>query len=377
MQSLVQKYVPVAEELHNLRTGKTPEAKFFQNVFQQTKKHPGHQGVFLATPSGRLLASSTCYEPEKVIELLNKGYRAWQDLPTKVRLVPKSDLIEITHGDRPEDDYPADGLVLRVTARDLPKASLEQQRTARWHRYYLWFNREEAQSMLPKQLEAGQQQGVPDQLTRRIASLALLDKGIVDGYTRPFRDSEVEIAELQLQVMDVTENRVRLQIIGRTKSRTSDAEAFVRNMPKYDNIPEYRGVETAIVGKAIYDTIDRRFVDFQMIAVGNRIGGAYVGRPPDDWAASPLGFSFTLGRPNWRNASAPNFPSDILGCKFNENHPLNGHNGADPREASGCPTSIYYERGVAKGQVSNGKGTSAEVMPEWRLHKIVFSPRFE
>jgi hypothetical protein len=101
VQELAKQFVAVADELHSLRTGKTSESDFFQVIFAQTKKHPGHQGVFLATPSGRLLASSTCYRAEQVIELLNKGLNAWNELSTEQHLEPKSDLIGKADGERP------------------------------------------------------------------------------------------------------------------------------------------------------------------------------------------------------------------------------------------------------------------------------------
>jgi hypothetical protein len=308
VQKLTKEFVAVADELHDLRTGETSEAKFFQAVFDQKKKHPGHQGVFLATPSGRLLASSTCYEPEKVITLLNDGLQAWSNLSTRQRLEPKSDLIGQTDGGRPEDYYPEDGLVLRVTARDLPTAKLEGDRKSRWHRYYVWFNRKEVQSMLPPRLEKGQQQAIPQKLSTRIAALALLDKGQVDGFTRAFRDNDVANAELTFTVLEVLDNEVRFQIEGTTAAKTADAKAFVTNMPKYENLPKYRGVKTTILGTATFDQASKRFTKLSMIAAGTRFGGAYVGRTPEDWGEKPIGFSFTLGQPIPAERIAPEFP---------------------------------------------------------------------
>lgn len=308
VQKLAGRYVAVADELHSLRTGKTSEAAFFQTIFSQTQKHPGHQGVFLATPSGRLLASSTCYEPEQVIELLNGGLIAWNELTTEQRLEPKSDLIGKAAGERAEDYYPDDGLVLRVTSRDLPATALDSVRNSRWHRYYLWFNAEEVQSMLPKEFEKGQQKVPPKNLSTRIAALALLDKGKIDGFTRAFRDSDVENAELTFSVIDATDQNVRFQIRGSTATRTADEKAFTANMPKFEDIPQYRGVKTKLLGFAILDQASGRFSEFRMIAAGTRFGGAFVGREPDDWGEHPIGFSFELGGLEPAERVAPEFP---------------------------------------------------------------------
>ncbi len=298
----------VADELHNLRTGSTPESKFFQTVFRQKEKHPGHQGVFLATPSGRLLASSTCYESEKVIALLNEGWNAWTDLSTAQRLQPKSELVEQTVAGRPEDKYPDDGLVLRVTSRELPPVNLDDDRNRRWHRYYLWFNRDEVQSMLPGRWKKGEQTELPNKLSTRIAALALLDKGRVDGFTRAFRDRDVETAKIELTVLSLNKSIVSFQIKGHTSTKTRDAQAFVSNMPRYENIPKHRGVRAKILGSATFDRGKERFTQFKMVAVGKRFGGAYVGRSPDDWGEHPIGFSFVMGRPTPAEQLAPEFP---------------------------------------------------------------------
>jgi hypothetical protein len=312
VQKLADQYVAVADELHSLRTGKTSEAAFFQTIFAQTQKHPGHQGVFRATPSGRLLASSTCYEPEQIIELLNTGLIAWNELKTEQRLEPKSDLIGKAAGDRFEDFYPDDGLVLRVTARDLPATELASVRNSRWHRYYLWFNAEELKSMLPQEFEKGQHKVIPKHLSTRIAALALLDKGKVDGFTRAFRDSGVENAELTFSVIDTTDQNVRFEIRGSTETRTADEMAFVANMPKFEDIPEYRGVKTSMLGFATLDRASGRFTEFRLIAAGTRFGGAFVGREPDDWSEHPIGFSFELGGFEPAERVAPEFPERYL-----------------------------------------------------------------
>ncbi len=308
VQDLTKRFVSIADELHNLRKGNSSDAKFFQTVFSQKKKHPGHQGVFLATPSGRLLASSTCYEAKKVVALLRDGLSAWEKLAIDDRFEPKSELVDMTKFNRPEDHYPEDGLVLRVTSRDLPESSLDGERITRWHRYYIWFSQDEVQSMLPQRLERGSQHAVPTRVADRIAALALLDKGLVDGFTKPFRDSEVEDAALSFSVREVTDKEIGFQITGTTATKTRDAQAFVSNMPRYDDIPKYRGLKTEILGDAVFDLGSKRFTKFDMIASATRFGGAYVGRTPDDWSEKPIGFSFALGKPIPAERIAPEFP---------------------------------------------------------------------
>jgi len=309
---LIQKqsdnFIAVADELHDLRTGSTPEALFFQRVFQQKQRHAGHQGVFIATPSGRLLASGTTYTADSVTALIEKSLVAWTRLPVAERYDPDEPLLTEQASGRAEDFYPEDGLVLRVTTRDLPAASLDDERIPRWHRYFLWLDRDEMLAMLPSRLEPGQKHVVPRSSSARLATLALLDKGLVDGFTKPFRDSDVEQAQLELTVVEATSSEVRLQITGSTSTKTRDAQAFYGNMPQYEQIPAYRGVRTKILGNAVFDRASNRFSRFDMVAVGLRFGGAYVGRPPDDWNEKPIGFSLTVGNGSPAERIAPEFP---------------------------------------------------------------------
>jgi len=255
-----------------------------------------------------LLASSTCYESEKVVALLNDGWRSWTELSTAERLKPKSELVEQTVAGRPEDKYPDDGLVLRVTSRELPEKNLDDERNRKWHRYYVWFNRDEVQSMLPRQWEKGEQTELPAELSKRIAALALLDKGRVDGFTRSFRDADVEAAKIELTVSSLDDSTISFQIEGHTSTKTRDAQAFVSNMPRHEDIPKHRGVRTEILGSATFDRDKQRFTQFEMVAVGKRFGGAYLGRSPDDWGEHPIGFSLVMGRPTPAEQLAPEFP---------------------------------------------------------------------
>lgn len=308
VQELSRNFVAVADELHNLRTGSTTEAEYFQSVFRQKNRHPGHQGVFVTTPSGRLLASTTTYKANQVVDALTGALEQWNGLTPRERLEPKSSLVDHSSAGRPEDHYPDDGLVLRVTARDLPESDLTAERNPRWHRYYLWFNRDEVRSMVPKAWTAGQRHSIPEHLATRIAALALLDKGQVDGFTKPWRDADVEFANLDFVVEDLNESHVSLRIVGNTATRTKDGQAFVTNMPRHDKIPAHRGVRTSIVGRAMFDRKLNQFIDFSAAAVGIRFGGAYVGRAPEDWNEHPIGFSLVLGLDTNAEKIAPEFP---------------------------------------------------------------------
>tara|TARA_R110002096_G_scaffold92305_1_gene208709 strand:+ start:261 stop:1226 length:966 start_codon:yes stop_codon:yes gene_type:complete len=308
VQAAVSNFVPVADELHRLRTGRSVEARFFQAVAKQNPKHPGHQGVFLATASGKLLASATCKDSNAMLKLLDRGRIAWQALPVEARGAKASDWVGDQKSVRAEDAYPDRGLVLRVTSRDLPRESLLGSRARRWHRYFLWFDRAEARSMLPARLEQGQRISVPPGLARRLATLALVDKGRVDGFTKPFRDRDVVRADWSFEVVEVSDSRVSVRIGGATETRTRDAQPFVASFPKHEKLPSVRGVRTRIIGSAVWDRRRELFTSFEMVAAGNRFGGAFVGRGPGDWDEAPIGFSLRQAGSSAAERVAPEYP---------------------------------------------------------------------
>ena len=76
-------------------------------------------------------------------------------------------------------------------------------------------------------------------------------------------------------MLDATDQNVRFQIRGSTETRTADEKAFVANMPKFEDIPEYRGVKTSILGFATLDRASAHFTEFRLIAAGTRFGARF------------------------------------------------------------------------------------------------------
>jgi len=189
IQELARSYVSVADELHRLRTGSNPEALYFQAVFAQKKQHPGHQGVFICTPSGRLLGSCVTWDVTKVESTLRDALEEWNTLGDRERFDAECPLPVSTELGREQDLYPEDGLVLRVTTRDL----VGSQRSSPWSRSFVWFNHDELMSMAPSP-DVGARHRIPEPLAARIAALCMVDKGRVDGFTRPYRESDVQEA---------------------------------------------------------------------------------------------------------------------------------------------------------------------------------------
>ncbi|MCA9320039.1 MAG: hypothetical protein KDB53_04855, partial [Planctomycetes bacterium] len=118
MQELAKHFVPVADEVHRLQTGKDADCRLFQKISEQghyagrTRPSSTRQGTYAAAPSGVLLASINSRHPEAMAEMLERALNRWNELSEAERY--GDDLSALESVWRWERNYPEDGLVLRV-----------------------------------------------------------------------------------------------------------------------------------------------------------------------------------------------------------------------------------------------------------------------
>lgn len=296
----------MADEVHSLRTGTDDESRLFQRIFVQGERnHAGHQGVFVMTPGGKLLTSATGYDnPDHIRLALEQGLQAWKRMSKSERL--EGERLDAFTSQRAEGRYPTDGLVLRVISRDLKGAPFAP-RSERWSRTFLWFTRTEARSLVPAELQSGMKCDWPKALALRVAQFALLDKGEVDGYTHPFAKEAVKEVHLQSEILSVKGDTMRLRITGETRTETADAPPFFDRDRSFRTAPTRRGLAMTLLGTATFNKGTGRFTQFEMVALGLREGGAFVGRAEEDWSPALYGFSFTLGKETPAEQIAPEF----------------------------------------------------------------------
>jgi hypothetical protein len=287
-----------------------------QKIKKQANNLATYQGVFVATPSGLLLAGSheAIHDARKVETLLRRGLVKWRKLSPAQRLMTKdvfaravADMDELEGRSR----YPQDGLVLRVLCRDLPRAAKPDTSPSRnaYNLDYAWFRKEEARAFLPGQPNKGAKENVRRDLVERLARFHFVD--LVRGHTAPFPQKAVEHAELTAEVLEVKGNLVSLRYQGKT--RTSETHNGVHIEGKWNakgpGIPEpqTRGVDARLEGRAVYDQKAQRFVAFELVALSERWGGnAYNGRLDHrDFGPAPLGFVLQLAGENAAEHVAP------------------------------------------------------------------------
>jgi hypothetical protein len=195
LQELSAKLIPTADQIErpgkSLEEGTSFESRFVQKIKKQCNNLATYQGVFLATPSGLLLAGSheAIHDARKVEKLMREGLEKWGKLSTAERLMTREVLARATaelaqvEG---KSQFPQDGLVLRVIYRDLPrspKPSTSPSRNA-YNQDYAWFRKAEARALLPARPIKGAKGKVPRDLVERMARF---HSSIWSGATRrPF-----------------------------------------------------------------------------------------------------------------------------------------------------------------------------------------------
>jgi hypothetical protein len=309
LQELAARFVPAADQIErpgrSLEEGTSFESRFVQRIKKQCNDLATYQGVFVATPSGLLLAGSheDMHDARKVEKLLRRGLEKWGTHAPAARLMTgdllTQALAELGEVER-KSQYPRDGLVLSVVCRDLPHSPRSGHSPGRnaYNLDYAWFRQGEARAFVPGQLRPGARLDVRRDLVERLARFHFVD--LVRGHTAPFPRQAVEQARLTAAVVDVKGTLVSLGYQGRT--RTSEVHDGVHVEGKWNargpGIPEpqTRGVDARLEGQAVYDLKAERFVSFELLARAERWGGnAYNGRLDDrDFGPAPLGIVLRL-----------------------------------------------------------------------------------
>ena len=296
MIALATQFVPATDEVWRLQRGSDPECRFFQAMAD--KGHYGgrpgasRQGIYICSPSGELLASLNSNRPERVLQAMQDGLQAWEQLPAEARRIPPANEFQPDH--RWEASYPDQGLVLTMVTRDLPTSGDATAAPAtKWNRDYVWFSRTEAREWFASPPQLGARHSVPESLVFRLARLHLVDT--VKGQTQRFSRQQVT-GTIETEVLQQQDGRVELAIRGET-----EAEA-----PPRGRRSSAHGVATRLIGTATYDLQSAAFVAFELVAVGKRWGYTrYNGRRRDS-DSGPLGFVFSLA-PKEAPRVAPTF----------------------------------------------------------------------
>jgi hypothetical protein len=280
VQELAKKFIAAADETNVILHQRGPEqSALWKKIGAQGHyKGPG-QGIYVATPSGALLASTNQRDAKVAAETLRKGLAAWESMkPEERRMSGKP---------APEPEgltrlYPEGGLVLQAFYRDLPRKEGEVKGfwAGMWNQDFAWFTREEARSLVPDSRVPGASIAMPEKLARRLVKYHLVDN--VRGATRPFSDESVKRAAITIRVSAVEGDALRLKIDGASLADEKGGKTFC-------------GFDAHVRGHAIWDLKKEMFTSFNLLATGDRWGDNTLDNDRrDDLGAHPMGIAFRL-----------------------------------------------------------------------------------
>jgi hypothetical protein len=282
---MAKQFVPTTDEVWLLQNGTSPACRVFQKMSKSGHygdRENTKQGIYVCTPAGEFLASVNSNDPDRVMAMMRKGWKKWNDLPVTERTQIDASLSQPHR--RVEASEPVDGLILAVYTRDLP-ASLDPNSPTgeKWNRDTAWFSKDEASSLVPTKTAVGEAIRFPSPLLKRLVALHLVDA--VKGQTTHFRRDDVGDSEVTATITKVTDDQIELELRGHTRASTERRTR--RSSP--------HGVVTRLLGTATFDLKERRFVKFDVVALGKRWGHTEFNfRRNEKQQISPIGFVLKL-----------------------------------------------------------------------------------
>lgn len=301
MQTLLQKFIPAADEVGRLQRGKDTESRLFQAFAEQGhykgrfKPSNTRQGMYAVTPNGRFLASCNTRHAKTVVKMLRRALDRFDEIARSDRQLTDEQIASLKKTKRWTEKYPEDGLVLRVTTRDLPGA---KKGSHNWHAHawnldFAWFRKAEALQFVPEKIAVGASREVPRRLVHRLVCLHLLDS--VRGQVSTFRGKDVEKARLTVTIVRLEGDTIALRLEGETRAVRRGRWA-VGGFRDHKNPSEQElGFETTLLGHAEFSKSQQRFTTFEMVAKGTRWGGTQFNDRAGDLDAGPIGAVLSLG----------------------------------------------------------------------------------
>ena len=299
MIELSRHFVCAADEVWRLQRGSEADCVLFQKMVnggERITDRGSRQGTWIFSPGGRVLGRVNSRDVAKVRATLESALEAWEEVPPAERRLPAD--VELASAHRWESNHPADGLVLERVARELGPEGLEGEPLPGWNRDFAWFTREEARAFVPRSPAPGAEIELP-LLARRLARFHLVDNA--RGQTLPYADPEIREAHITARVVRADGETIELVLEGRTSAVAEGPWLLGDNLwkPKQELA---RGIETELLGRAVFDRGREAFASFELVGVARRWGRTTMNGRGRDASPGRLAFHFTLASPSERIA---------------------------------------------------------------------------
>lgn len=261
------------------------------------------QGIYVCSPSGILLSSINSLNPDDVLKMIENGLVNWNALPLSDRKISSDFEPKARH--RWENSYPENGMVLNLSKIDLfSDPPLQSERSDRWNRDFVWFNKDEASQWIPENPQKGDIYSLPDILLDRLFCFHLVDN--TRGQTLPFAPQEIKESHIEIEVTDISNNSIQIKISGNSKAVSIGPWLLGEN----DWTPNYEldhGISTNLLGYATFDLNLEKFTAFEIVSIGSRNGKTQNNGRQNSPDSGYIGFYFTLAEDIPSEKIAPAF----------------------------------------------------------------------
>jgi hypothetical protein len=302
IQLASEQFIPVAENSSALERQTDDKGAFFHHFAEQghyggrTFPTSTRQGSYTFLPDGTFLASVNSTDPERMAEMMREALDRWRQPETLGEPSP----VQLAERGAEVDQYPADGLVLQATVRDLPRPADQPPPDRKWNLDYVWIRRDEARGMVPEPRQVGARRDAPAEVLRRLARFHLRD--YVRGEPFSWPEDAIRDASLGAEIVDVSGSRITLTLRGAVKlERVAEWVAPEDGETKrYDT-----GFHCTLAGEAVWDDERGAFTAFEMVAAGDRWGTNQYNFRYDDLGPAPMGIAFELAGTTPSDRTAP------------------------------------------------------------------------
>lgn len=224
------------------------------------------------SPSGDYLGGSFgIVQKEEARDLMTAALEKRKTTGAFMRSVP-TNALAIYGGKKPQPG----SLKLQLAYRDLPRGDVERPNTAYIQNPYnlgwLDISKVEAQTFLT---ESEKPIEIPQRLFAKIATQTLKDA--VRGQMSRWNSSALRSGSLTSQRISKDESRSSYRLQGTA-----------------DLAEEERSYKAQLHGQAVYDSSTQAFVEFELVAVGQRTGKGGANGRENDLGPAPMGVAFKL-----------------------------------------------------------------------------------
>ena len=295
IESLNKDFIPVVDNVSHSQIREDAHGEFFRKIAEQghyrgrTIPTDTRQGLYTATADGKLLVSVNSTQVGRVQRLLNDATRIWRKTSTAERSPKFKKKVETDP--KYSRSPPADGLYLLSMIRDLPRdAKAKSTDLTAKNVDHVWIKKEEMLAMVPDDPSKGQLVPMPEAVAERLARFHMIDS--VRGQTNPFDEDQIEIKDVGLKVMKVSDDSIKFVVYGRS---SADRPPSKKTNPYTGfRITKSSGNDLVWSGAVVFDRKQKRFTRFDLLAVGERWGGSLYNFRDTDLNRAPIGFAFQI-----------------------------------------------------------------------------------